>query len=283
MKRILITGAGSYIGSSLLQYLKQWPDAYHINAVTMQDGAWKNEDFSQYDVVFHAAGIAHRKETADNAHLYYEVNRDLALKVAEKAKEHGIRQFIFLSSISIYGLDTGIITPETIPAPVSHYGKSKLEAENLLKNLADPSFRLTIIRPPMVYGKNCKGNFQKLVRLVEVCPIFPKCGNQRSMIFIDNLCEIVKVCIDNSQAGIFCPQNKEYVSTDKLIALIAKEKDKKVIISDFIGQLIKPFIEYIRPLRKAFGSLILDGWSNQASYSQDIDFKDSIKKSIQRS
>lgn len=283
MKRILITGAGSYIGSSLLQYLKQWPDTFHVNAVTMQDGAWKNEDFSQYDVVFHAAGIAHRKETADNAHLYYEVNRDLALAVAEKAKMQGVRQFIFLSSISIYGMDTGIITPETTPSPISHYGKSKLEAEDLLKKLADSAFKLTIIRPPMVYGKNCKGNFQKLVRLVEVCPIFPKCGNQRSMIFIDNLCEIVKVCIDNSQAGIFCPQNKEYVSTDKLIALIAKEKDKKVIISDFIGQLIKPFIEYIRPLRKAFGSLILDGWSNQASYSQDIDFKDSIKKSIQRS
>ena len=279
MKRILITGAGSYIGSSLLQYLKQWPDAYHINAVTMQDGAWKNEDFSQYDVVFHAAGIAHRKETADNAHLYYEVNRDLALKVAEKAKEHGIRQFIFLSSISIYGLDTGIITPETIPCPVSHYGKSKLEAEELLKNIADSSFTLTIIRPPMVYGKNCKGNFQKLVRLVEVCPIFPKCGNQRSMIFIDNLCKFAKICIENTMAGIFCPQNKEYVSTDELIALIAKEKDKKVIISDFIGQLIKPFIGRIRPLRKAFGSLIIKGFNDSCSYKA-ITLIESIHKSF---
>lgn len=279
MKKILITGAGSYIGSSLLHYLKQWPDTYHVNAVTMQDGAWKNEDFSQYDVVFHAAGIAHRKETADNAHLYYEVNRDLALAVAEKAKKHGVGQFIFLSSISIYGMDTGIITPETTPSPISHYGKSKLEAENLLKKLADSAFKLTIIRPPMVYGKNCKGNFQKLVRLVEVCPIFPKCDNQRSMIFIDNLCEFAKICIDNTLAGVFCPQNKEYVSTDELIALIAKEKDKKVIISDFIGQLINPFIVRIRPLRKAFGSLIIKGFNDSCRYKA-ISLAKSVHKSF---
>ena len=247
----------------------------------MQDGAWKNEDFSQYDVVFHAAGIAHRKETADNAHLYYEVNRDLALAVAEKAKKHGVGQFIFLSSISIYGMDTGTITPETIPAPVSHYGKSKLEAEDLLKKLADSAFKLTIIRPPMVYGKNCKGNFQKLVRLVEVCPIFPKCGNQRSMIFIDNLCKFAKICIDNTMAGIFCPQNKDYVSTDELIALIAKEKDKKVIVSELLGMIINPFIYHIRPLRKAFGSLILQGFSETNAFKEAVTFAESIHKSCE--
>ena len=279
MKRVLITGAGSYIGSSLLQYLKQWPDAYHINAVTMQDGAWKNEDFSQYDVVFHAAGIAHRKETADNAHLYYEVNRDLALAVAEKAKKHGVGQFIFLSSISIYGLDTGIITPETIPAPVSHYGKSKLEAEVLLKDLADSSFKLTIIRPPMVYGRNCKGNFQKLVKLVEICPIFPKCNNQRSMIFIDNLCEFARTCIDSILNGIFCPQNQDYVSTDELIALIAKEKGRTVLISSFLGMLIKPFVTFIQPFRKAFGSLIIQGFSESNVFEETTTFAESIRKS----
>lgn len=280
MKRILITGAGSYIGGSLLHYLQQWPDNYHVKAVTMQDRAWKNEDFSQYDVVFHAAGIAHRKETADNAHLYYEVNRDLAIAVAEKAKKQGVWQFVFLSSISIYGLDTGIITPETIPAPITHYGKSKLEAEELLKKLADSSFKLTIIRPPMVYGRNCKGNFQKLVRLVENCPIFPKCDNQRSMLFIDNLCEFAKACIDNSLAGIFCPQNKDYVSTDELIALIAKEKGKMVLISDFLGLLIRPFFNHIRPLKKAFGSLILDQWTGPENYNPVTSFKDSIKESL---
>lgn len=281
MKRILITGAGSYIGGSLLHYLQQWPDDYHVKAVTMQDRAWKNEDFSQYDVVFHAAGIAHRKETADNAHLYYEVNRDLAIAVAEKAKKQGVRQFVFLSSISIYGLDTGIITPETIPAPVTHYGRSKLEAEELLKKLADSSFKLTIIRPPMVYGRNCKGNFQKLVRLVENCPIFPKCDNQRSMLFIDNLCEFARGCIDNNLAGIFCPQNKEYVSTDELIDLIAKEKDKKVIISELLGLIIKPFTYRIRPLRKAFGSLILQGFSETNAFKEAVTFAESIHKSCE--
>lgn len=205
----------------------------------------KGKTFSAYNVVCHVAGIAHQKETAENADLYYKVNRDLALDVAEKAKKAGVGQFIFFSSVSVYGLDEGIIDEDTPLKPKTHYGKSKLEAEILLKNLEDDKFKVVIIRPPMVYGKNCKGNFQKLINLVRLVPIFPKSENRRSMIYIDNLSNYIKLCIDKSQRGVFHPQNREYVCTDDMVRHIAEAMGKRVYISTVLGGAIKvvaPFV-----------------------------------------
>lgn len=108
-KRILITGENSYIGSSFANWLQQWPEDYAVDTVDMIDDGWKNRSFAGYDVVFHVAGIAHIKETSQNAELYYQVNRDLAFEVAEKAKKDGVNQFIFVSSMSVYGLEQGVI------------------------------------------------------------------------------------------------------------------------------------------------------------------------------
>ena len=128
MKKILITGANSYIGTSFEKYLKEnYPDEYIVDTVDMIDGSWREKSFAGYDSVFHVAGIAHQKETKKNAHLYYEVNRDLAVETAKKAKSEGVKQFIFLSSMSVYGMDTGVITKETKPNPKSNYGKSKFQ------------------------------------------------------------------------------------------------------------------------------------------------------------
>lgn len=258
MKRILVTGAGSYIGQSLIKYLNQWPKQYQVDGVTTHDGAWKETDFSQYDVVYHTAGIAHRKETKENAHLYYEINRDLAVEIARKAKEQGIKQFIFLSSISVYGLDNGVINETTPLNPCTNYGKSKMEAEQKLQKLADKTFNITILRPPMVYGKNCKGNFQKLVRLVEILPIFPRCNNRRSMIYIDNLSEFVRVCIDKELSGIFFPQNKEYVCTDELVRMIASAIGKSEILLPVPNMIISLAKMVSISVRKAFGDLTLE-------------------------
>ena len=280
MKRILVTGVGSYIGQSLIKYLNQWPKQYQVDGVTTHDGAWKETDFSQYDVVYHTAGIAHRKETKENAHLYYEINRNLAVEIAKKAKEQGIKQFIFLSSISVYGLDTGVINEETPIKPRTHYGKSKLEAEQKLQQLANETFNITILRPPMVYGKNCKGNFQKLVRQVEIFPIFPRCNNRRSMIYIDNLSEFVRVCIDKELSGMFFPQNKEYVCTDELVLMIARKKNKPMIISSVLGVVVKLLQPFSNTLRKAFGSLIIETENSKKVLPRQISFEESIKSSV---
>ena len=159
--------------------------------------------FSGYDSVFHVAGIAHIKETIKNRDLYFSVNRDLAYEVAKKAKEDGVRQFVFLSTMSVYGLNTGIIDNNTPEAPKNAYGRSKLEAEKLIRELEAANFQVAIIRPPMVYGKGAKGNYQRLSKFAQKSPIFPDYNNQRSMLYIDNLCEFVRLIIIHVSTGIF--------------------------------------------------------------------------------
>lgn len=183
MKKILITGSGSYIGTSFENWLQQYGDKYTVDTVATMGGEWKDKDFSGYDTVFHVAGIAHIKETKKNAHLFYEVNRDLSYEVAKKAKAQGVRQFIYLSSMSVFGMDTGVISKDTIANPKTHYGKSKLEGEGFIAPLSGTAFKVAIIRPPMVYGKGCKGNFATLSKLARRTPLFPLIENKRSMIY----------------------------------------------------------------------------------------------------
>ena len=151
MKKILITGAGSYIGTSFENWLSQWPEEYSVETVDMQQENWRDTSFAGFDAVFHVAGIAHRKETEKNAMLYQAVNCDLAVETAGKAKKAGVPLFIFLSSMSVYGLKTGTITKETPCVPTGPYGRSKLQAEQRLCQLEDESFCVARLRPPMAF------------------------------------------------------------------------------------------------------------------------------------
>lgn len=255
MKRILITGKGSYIGTSLASYLQQFPQDYRVNTVDMMGDAWRDTDFSVYDVVFHVAGIAHIKETVENAHLYYEVNRDLAVDTAEKAKKAGVKHFIFLSSMSIYGKIEGVITADTKPDPNSNYGKSKWQAETQIAALCDDSFAVSVLRPPMVYGDGCKGNYQALVKLAKIAPFCPDYTNQRSMVSITTLCTYVKNLIDRCKSGIFFPQEADYVCTCRMIADIAAQNGKKIPLT----RLLNPVVSLAKCTvkgKKAFGNLI---------------------------
>jgi len=254
MKRILITGANSYIGTSLENWLNQFPDDYSVDTVDMIDGTWKEKDFSKFDVVFHVAGIAHRKETKENIDLYYKVNRDLAYEVAKKSKSDGVKQFIFLSSMSVYGIDIGVISSNTIPKPKSNYGKSKFQAEELIKPLEDGNFIISILRPPMVYGEGCKGNYQSLVKLALKSPIFPDIKNIRSMIHIENLCDFVKTLINNKSSGLFLPQNEEYVCTSEMVKNIAQTHGKKIYLTKIFNPILK-FLN-IKIVKKVFGDLV---------------------------
>ncbi len=253
MKKILITGAGSYIGTSFEKYMESFYNDYSIDTVDMIGDSWKSVSFSGYDCVFHVAGIAHQKETLENAHLYYEVNRNLAIATAKKAKRDGVKQFILLSSMSVYGVETGVITKKTVPHPKSHYGKSKLQADEKIVKLDCDSFKVAILRPPMVYGKDCKGNYQRLRTFALKSPIFPDYPNKRSMVYIGNLCAFVKKTIDEENSGLFFPQNAEYVNTSEMVKAIAKENGKKIRLT----KLFNPFIR-IAPfgiVKKVFGNL----------------------------
>ncbi len=254
MKRILITGANSYIGTSFEKWLAQWPDDYLVDTLDMREESWHSKDFSPYDVVFHVAGIAHVKETKKNKEMYYEVNRDLAFKTAKKAKYEGVKQFIFLSSMSVYGISRGNIDNDTLLSPKTHYGNSKLQAEELLNKLGDDLFKIAIVRPPMVYGKGSRGNYQKLSKIVLKVPIFPNIKNKRSMIYIYNLCQFIKLNLDYCQYGVFCPQNKEYVITSEMVKSICKNHNKRILLTRFFN----PVINNLRfgLFDKIFGDLV---------------------------
>lgn len=265
LKKILITGANSYIGTSLEKWLLQWPSEYSVDTVDMVDGTWKEKDFSVYDVVFHVAGIAHIKETKENAALYYKVNRDLVYEAAQKAKHDSIKQFIFLSSMSVYGMETGVINKDTVPRPKTNYGKSKLQAEELIASLESESFKIAVLRPPMIYGNGCKGNYPRLAKLALILPVFPDLKNQRSMIFIDNLCEFVRMLIDDFSNGLFLPQNEEYVCTSEMVRLIAESHGKKILMT----KLFNPFLrlQKIGIVNNVFGNLVY-----KMSIGSNIDF-----------
>lgn len=273
MKRILITGMNSYVGNNLEKWLLQYQDQYKVDKISLRTDEWKQTDFSIYDSIVHVAGIAHQKETKKNAHLYYEVNRDLAYKVAKKAKLEVVPHFIFISSMSVYGLEVGVIDEYTPLQPKTHYGKSKLKAEQLITRLADENFKIAILRPPMIYGKDCPGNYRRLRWLALKTPIFPDIDNKRSMIYIDNLSEYIRQTIDYSKEGLFFPQNKEYVNTSKLVQQIAINNKKNI----YLTKLFNPVLKLLRlsVVNKVFGTLIYD---YEEKFDMPMNFIESIKK-----
>lgn len=254
MKNILITGINSYIGTSLEKKLEKDAAKYYFKKVNLRDTKWKSEDFSKFDVVVHVAGIAHIKENEKNKELYYKINKNLTYEVAKKSKLDGVKHFVFLSSMSVYGVENGMIDADTPPNPNTHYGKSKFQAEELVNKLADDSFKVAILRPPMIYGRGCKGNYARLANLAVRIPVFPDIDNKRSMIYIDNLLEFIKQIIDDSSSGLFFPQNSEYVKTSEMVRLIAEAHGKKIVMT----KLFNPILELlnIRTLNKVFGDLV---------------------------
>ncbi|WP_340002307.1 NAD-dependent epimerase/dehydratase family protein [Oceanobacillus sp. FSL K6-0127] len=275
MKRILITGTNSYVGNSFEKWLKNYPGEYSIDKVSLRNRSWKKKNFSNYDVVLHVAGIAHRKETKQNADLYYRVNRDLALEVAEISKHAGVKHFIFLSSMSVYGTENAVIDKSTPLTPKSNYGKSKLQAEELIGALNEEKYKVAILRPPMIYGANCKGNYTKLAGIAKKSPIFPDIKNKRSMIYVDNLSEFIRLLIDNYNSGLFFPQNSEYVETKEMVSLIAKTHGKNIKLI----KLFNPIISMLKisTVNKAFGNLIYE--KNMSEYKSNYNIA-SFNKSI---
>ena len=258
MKKILITGANSYIGTSFEKYIyENYPDEYQIDTLDMMDPNWKEYDFSGYDSIFHVAGIAHQKETKENRNLYYKVNRDLAIEVAKKSKNSMVKQFIFMSSMSVYGLDcsNSLIGLDTELKPKTNYGKSKYEAEKGILNLSDSKFIVSILRPPMVYGNNCPGNLTKLFKAVKKIHIFPTIRNERSSISIECLCEEIKKILDECSTKIYLPQNKEYMCTYETVKYQMKKDNVKVIYISIFNPLIKIMIGKVGLITKVFGDL----------------------------
>lgn len=272
MKKILITGADSYIGTSFEKWLSdpQFAGMYQVDTVDMRGDGWKEKAFSGYDTVFHVAGIAHAdigRVTEEQKALYYKVNCDLAVETAKKAKKSGVRQFIYMSSIIVYGEGTSVrkkrvITKETRPSPSNFYGDSKWKAEQKLEPLSNEKFHMAILRPPMIYGEGCKGNYQMLKKIALRVPLFPDFPNERSMCSIERLCEFTRRLIESQRGGLFFPQNQTYVKTSEMVTKLAKKHGKKVVLIKGVNWMIcllSLFPGKIGGLvNKGFGSLVYE-------------------------
>ena len=283
MKKVLITGAGSYVGESVRKYILSTSTDFQIDAVDTMNDIWKQADFSQYDVVYHVAGIAHVNADPKMEPLYYKVNRDLTIEVAKAAKAAGVRQFIFMSSQIVFhesqSLKTEVLTAQTKENQNGFYGDSKLQAELGIKPLEDEDFKVCILRPCMIYGPNAKGNFPRLVKLATKVPVFPCWHNKRSMLYIDNLAEFVKQAILRELSGTYYPQNRELADTVEIIRFFAKANGHKV----WITRLLNPFVRigsfFLQPINKMFATYYYDPEMSKMGFDyQLVSFEESLKR-----
>ena len=282
--KILITGAGSYVGESVRTYLLNTdPGQFEIDAVDTMNDAWKQADFTLYDVVFHVAGIAHVNADPKMEPLYYKVNRDLTIEVAKHAKAAGVKQFVFMSSQIVFhesqSLKTEVLTADTKENPNGFYGDSKLQAEKGLHELECDCFKVCILRPPMIYGPNSKGNFPRLAKLATKVPVFPCWHNKRSMLYIDNLAEFVKQAVERQLCGTFYPQNRELADTVEIIRYFAKAAGHKV----WITKLLNPFVWLgsfiLQPVNKMFATYYYDPRMSKYDFEyQVVGFEESLKR-----
>ena len=283
MKKILITGAGSYVGESVRKYILSTSSDFQIDAVDTIGDNWKKVDFSQYDVVYHVAGIAHVNADPKMEALYYKVNRDLTIEVAKHAKAAGVKQFIFMSSQIVFhesqSLKTEVLTAQTKENPNGFYGDSKLQAELGIKPLEDKNFKVCILRPCMIYGPNAKGNFPRLAKLACKTPVFPCWHNKRSMLYIDNLAEFVKQAILRELSGTYYPQNRELADTVEIIRFFAKVAGHRI----WITRLLNPFVWLgsfvLQPINKMFATYYYDPEMSKMDFDyQLVSFEESLKR-----
>lgn len=282
MKRVLITGANSFVGMNIESWLLKNPSEFQVDTVGTMNEAWKKADFTKYDVVFHVAGIAHVDPKPDMAPLYYKVNRDLSIEIAKWAKKRGVKQFIYMSSKIVYhaskSLKGDCVESETKPNPNDFYGDSKLQAENGLKEFQCDTFKIAIIRPPMIYGPGNKGNLPRLGWLALKTPVFPAWHNKRSMLHVFNLAEFVKQLIVREMAGTFFPQNAEYSDTVEIVRQIAAEHGHKIWISSLLNPFVWLGAKFLPAIPKMFSdSYYLQDMSKYPFDYQVVSFKESIK------
>ena len=274
MKRVLITGANSYVGTNIENWLKKTPEEFLVDTVDTFDDHWKKADFTKYDAVFHVAGIAHVDAKPSMEPVYRKVNTDLTLEIARYAKAHGVKQFVFMSSMIVFheskSLKPQVLTAESQPAPNGFYGDSKLQAEIGLRGLEDGSFRVAILRPPMIYGPGSKGNFLRLCKLATVTPVFPALHNKRSMLYIDNLAEFVKQTITRELSGTFYPQDRELADTVEIAKTFAEMNDHKLFVWKWLNVFVYLGSPVVNALNKMFATYYYDPAMSQMDFDYQV-------------
>lgn len=289
--RVLITGKGSYIGRKLKTWLENTGEII-VDELDMLNPDWVNCDFTPYDTVIHVAAIVHKKDKKIPWATYYEVNANLPVRVAKKAKESHVEQFIFFSTMAVYGQNKklpygNIIDDKTLLNPKNFYGRSKLEAEKKLKKLNSKDFKVSIVRPPNILGYGCPGNYVNFfIKIAKLTPVFPKVyeNSKQSFLYIDNLCKFIYILMNNRKSGIFHPQDGEGFSTFELVSEMANVLHKQIYFSVTLGKVIR-FFSKIPIIIKVFGGVSYSSFLSEQPYKNYsiVNFKSAIRKTIKNS
>ena len=283
MIRLLITGANSFVGESVEKHLKNHPEDYQIDTLDMRGERWRDADFCGFDSVLHVAGIAHVRANPRLTPLYEAVNRDLAVQTAKKARESGVKQFVFMSSMIVYGNAAPVGKRRSIgqnepECPATADGRSKLEAERELLRLSNAEFHVAVLRPPMIYGPGCKGNYTTLARYARRFCLFPNFPNRRSALYIENFAEFVRQLLQSGEGGVFFPRNAQTVSTTDFMREISIAHGKKMYFPRCFNPLLQ-WMGRLNPIRRAFGDMVygsdVPDWPGNY---QVCDFSQSIQR-----
>ena len=265
MKKVMLVGVGGYIGGKFTEYInKNYPD-WQVDAVDSMNRKWADADFTGYDAVYNVSGLAHANARQGTEEQYYAVNGQLPIDVATKAKSEGVPMFVQMSSMVVYGDMSELgeaknIIEDTVPEEPTIYGKSKMMAERGLYKLVDENFQVAIMRPPLIYSEYARDNFPRLVNFAKTMPIFPKLKNQQSMVYVDNLCELIHLIIENNKGGIYYPQQECYIETSKIVKDIADAVGNKMWQTKIFNPFLKLFSKWkkLAFIHKAFGSITYD-------------------------
>ncbi|MCD8909797.1 NAD-dependent epimerase/dehydratase family protein [Staphylococcus gallinarum] len=283
-KKILLTGKNGYVGNHLENYLVT--QGFIVERISLKNNDWKKLNFEQYEAVIHLAALVHNNMPNAKIVDYFKINYHLTRQLAEKSKADGVKQFIFFSTMSVFGLNGALtkkieIKNDTPCNPQTNYGYSKYFAEKAINAMKSHEFIVNIVRPPMIYGEGSPGNFSNLIKIAKIMPVYPKIKNDRSVIYIDNLCKHILSLIYLKVSKTTHPQNIEYMCTNDVLSILRKQFGKRTIEIP-IPKLIVNLIGKINIAKKIYGNLM---------YAKDIDedrsrildyttLEDSIKKTV---
>lgn len=274
--RVLITGQNGYVGKSIANWLKKngFEDS-EVSFLSLRGDKWKEESFYEIDSIIHCAALVHKNQNEHSLEEYRKINTILTAELAEKAKNEGVRQFVFMSTKGVYGMhktcfDEVIVNEDTPLKPYKKYGLSKREGEIRLLEMNDKTFHVAIIRSPLIYGKGCSGNYQQLRKMVLKFRVVPKMSSKISMIYIDNLCELIRQIVLQDRSGIYMPQNLPVHSSTEMSALIAKYNGKKILYTNLLNPIVKIASRFVPKINSAFGSSF---YSEELSIIDGIDYQ----------
>lgn len=283
-KNILVTGSSGFIGSI---FIEEFSDLFNINVVSLKEEKIEKINFSEIETVLHLAGKAHEMSPIPDQ-VYFDINEHLTLNFAKAAKSAGVKHFIFVSTIKVYGekqLVNNKINLRTSAIPDEPYGASKYAAERGLLDLQSDTFRISILRIPLVYGKGVKGNLLKLLKLAQKPFPLPFKGikNERSLLYVSNLNAFISNIILQEAEGLFLVADLVPMSTEKIIQTIRLQMKKPVRIfrlPNILLGLIRRFKPELH--KRLFNSLIIDSRESfekihfNPPYSPEQGFEDMV-------